>query len=109
MNKVCVMLLALVCSSCCTTGTMNFCRFDGISIGDEICEIERCYGPPFCVHEYEDGTMEYVYIERTKLGPEYGEQTNYYITVEDGKVTDKCMECMEEPMDIIYTDQSEPW
>jgi hypothetical protein len=87
---------------------MNFCRYDQIVIGESIVEVERCNGPPYCVQCNEEGQEEYVYIERTKRGPDAGGQTHYFILVEDGTVVDKSMRCLNAPFDIIMHDRFAP-
>ena len=109
MKNLGIILSLVLLASCYRCGYMDVCKFEQICIGDEICEVQRCYGPAYCIRENDCGMEEHVYIERIHNGSHYGYQHHYYLSVEDGHVVDKCMECLEAPMDIIINDDVDPF
>lgn len=52
-------------------------------------QVVAILGEPYSVRKLEDGSEEYEYIERIKIGARDAEERRYYITIRDGKVVSK--------------------
>jgi hypothetical protein len=75
----------------CTSGgaimTMN--AFYDIPIGTSQSEVVASAGEPYAIHKKEDGSFEYEYIERFKVGGRDTEERHYYLLIKNGKVVSK--------------------
>lgn len=87
-KKAVVLLFAL--SACTSGGSMmtNQAFFD-IPIGTSQTEVVATAGEPYAIHKKEDGTIEYEYIERFKVGGRDTQERHYYLLIRDGKVVSK--------------------
>lgn len=87
-NSLCTVLFAL---AACTSGgsmmTMN--AFYDIPIGTAQVDVVSTAGEPYAIHKKDDGTVEYEYIERFKVGARDTEERHYYLIMKDGKVVSK--------------------
>ena len=79
-------------------GTMvTWDTFAEVPIGASQTEVVQTVGEPYAIHTKDDGTVEYEYIERFKVGYRNMQTRRYYILLKDGKVVSK------------RYDQNSPW
>lgn len=83
---VCLFVLG-ACASGGHPLTMN--SFYEIPVGASQEEVVRTAGKPYAIHTKEDGTVEYEYIERFKIGGRDANERHYYLVMKDGKVISK--------------------
>lgn len=81
------LLAAAACSSGTTTITLN--SFSDIPLGSTKDELIASVGKPSLIKKHADGSVEYEYIERVKIGARDVEERHYLITLKDGKVISK--------------------
>lgn len=84
-------LLALpLCFSCSSGGSIvTMQSFYEIPIGASESEVVTTAGKPYAIHKKEDGSVEYEYIERFKVGDRYTEERHFFLLIKDGKVVSK--------------------
>lgn len=70
-----------------TVATME--AFYEVPIGTSPLEVVAYLGEPYAIHKREDGTLEYEYIERIKIGARDAEERHYFILIKDGQVISK--------------------
>ena len=58
-------------------------------------------GQPYATVQKEDGSVEFEYIERLKIGARLAEERHYYITLRDGYVVSKRVE-QSAPLPFYY-------
>ena len=82
--------LLLALSACASGGSLmtNQAFFD-IPLGSSQNEVVATAGEPYAIHKKEDGTEEYEYIERFKVGGRDTEERHYFLLIKDGKVVSK--------------------
>lgn len=66
--------------------------FYDVPIGASTPEMIETVGKPYAVHKKDDGSTEYEYIERFKVGYRNMQTRRYFILVKDGKVISKRVE-----------------
>ena len=95
-KKLIVLCFAL--TACATGGSMmtNQAFFD-LPIGTSQNEVIALAGKPYAVHVKDDGSVEYEYIERFKVGARETEERHYFLLIKDGKVTSKRVEQSSPP------------
>lgn len=77
-------------SSCSMGGTMvTWDSFAEVPIGSTPPEVAQTLGKPYAIHTQEDGSIEYEYIERFKVGYRNMQMRRYFILIRDGKVVSK--------------------
>lgn len=81
------LLLFAACASGGHIATMD--SFHGIPIGATQQEVVACIGKPYSVNRNCDGTVEYEYIERMKIGARDAQERRYIIVMKDGVVVSK--------------------
>ena len=79
--------LFIACSSGSTIVTMQ--SFYEIPVGASTSEVIAAAGEPYAIHKKEDGSMEYEYVERFKVGERYTEERHFFLLIKDGKVVSK--------------------
>lgn len=52
-------------------------------------EVVAALGEPFAIYDRSDGTVEYEYVERIKIGARDAEERRYFIVIKDGVVISK--------------------
>lgn len=52
-------------------------------------QVVEALGQPYAIHKKGDGTEEYEYIERIKIGARDAEERHYFILIKDGVVISK--------------------
>ena len=82
-----LLLLLTACSSGGALMTMN--NFQEIPLGATQSEVIACAGEPYSICQKADGTVEYEYIERIKIGYRDAEERRYIIVMKDGVVVYK--------------------
>lgn len=65
--------------------------FYEIPVGSSISEVIATAGEPYAIHKGENGSIEYEYIERFKVGGRYTEERHFFLVIKDGKVVSKRM------------------
>lgn len=59
----------------------------------ELCattpQVVATLGEPYAIHKKPDGSIEYEYVERVKIGARDAEERRYYILMKDGQVVSK--------------------
>lgn len=68
---------------------MTMQSFYEIPVGASTSEVIATAGEPHAVHKKEDGTLEYEYIERFKVGDRYTEERHFFLLIKGGKVVSK--------------------
>lgn len=68
---------------------MTMDNFHEIPLGATQSEVYACAGEPYSIHTKSDGTIEYEYIERIKIGYRDAEERRYIIVMKDGVVVYK--------------------
>ena len=68
---------------------MSMSSFYDIPVGARQTEVVSSMGKPYSIKKNDDGSEEYEYIERVKIGARYAEERRYYIQMKDGKVISK--------------------
>lgn len=63
--------------------------FYEVPIGTSPLEVVAYLGEPYAIHKRADGTLEYEYIERIKIGARDAEERHYFILIKDGQVVSK--------------------
>ncbi|MDE3045748.1 MAG: outer membrane protein assembly factor BamE [Verrucomicrobiota bacterium] len=95
-------LLALLAAAACSSGgsTMTLNSFSDIPLGATKDEVVASVGKPDLVKKHSDGSIEYEYVERVKIGARDVEERRYLIKLKDGKVVSKKIKGKSE--DIPY-------
>jgi hypothetical protein len=83
-------LACILLSACASGGSLmtNQAFFD-IPIGSSQNEVIATAGEPYAIHKKEDGSVEYEYIERFKVGARETQERHYFLLIKDGKVVSK--------------------
>ena len=68
---------------------VNMNAFYDVPIGSTQEEVIATVGEPIATHRKEDGSVEYEYIERFKVGGRNLNERHYFILIKDGKVISK--------------------
>lgn len=63
--------------------------FFDIPIGSSQTEVVAAAGEPYAIHTKDDGSIEYEYIERIKVGARDTQERHYYLLIKNGKVVSK--------------------
>lgn len=86
-----ILLIALCCLCGCfsRSAVMTHESFDDIQIGATYASVMECAGKPYATHCRKDGTKEYEYIERIKIGQQLVAENHYFIIVLDDQVVGK--------------------
>lgn len=88
--KKTAILLCLVFAACSSGGSAILSdSFYDLPVGSSQEQVIAAIGKPTSVHQKEDGTVEYEYIERFKVGGRNLNERRYYILMKDGKVVSK--------------------
>lgn len=64
-------------------------QYQEIGIGTSKSQVEELAGKPTAIHKKEDGTIEYEYVERIKVGARDVEARHYFFIIKDGQVISK--------------------
>ncbi|HSX25604.1 MAG TPA: hypothetical protein VLE89_01185 [Chlamydiales bacterium] len=82
--------LFLFFTACSSGGAlMTLDNFHEIPLGATQSEVVACAGEPYSICKKDDGTIEYEYIERIKIGYRDAEERRYIIVMKDGVVIHK--------------------
>lgn len=103
------LVVLLLLGACYRSPMMNRCGYGDICLGDDIKQVEKCYGCPYRVFKCPDGSYAHVYIERLYQGGPIDAQRHYILKVRDGKVVDRRVDYHEEPLDIVHFDDYGYW
>lgn len=76
---------------------MTLNSFHEIPLGTTSTEVVSSAGEPYAVHNNEDGSIEYEYIERIRYSPIQWQERRYYLLIKDGKVVSKRVENSSTP------------
>lgn len=87
MIKLIPLFILVACASGGRMITMD--SFHEVPIGVSETEVVAVVGKPYAIRNKEDGTVEYEYIERIKIGYRNMDTRRYFIILKDGKVIDK--------------------
>ncbi len=98
MNYFKLAALSIVLTACASGGSMmTMNSYENVPIGATQAEVVKTMGPPIRSKTLEDGSVEYVYVERIKLGGRNVEERSYRIVLKDGKVVSKKVEQSSPP------------
>lgn len=92
MKKASVALIAfsILTTSCASGGSAYaMSSFYEIPVGSTEEEVIATVGKPYSIKQCQDGSVEYLYIERIKAGYRNLEERRYVIILKDGKVVSK--------------------
>jgi hypothetical protein len=81
------MLFFAACSMNGSVVTMQ--EFYDVPIGTSTTEAVASLGEPYAIYKKDDGTVEYEYIERIKIGNRDAEERHYFLVIKDGQVVSK--------------------
>jgi hypothetical protein len=90
--------LLLILSACATGGqvtTMD--AFYSVDFSSTEAQVIAALGKPYAVVKKEDGSIEYEYIERIKVGNRMSESRRYFIVMKDGLVISKRVQQSSQP------------
>lgn len=65
--------------------------FYDVPVGSTKDEVIAALGKPVATHKKQDGSVEYEYVERLKIGARTVNERKYYILIKDGKVVSKSL------------------
>lgn len=68
---------------------MNMNAFYDVPVGSTQEEVITTLGKPVAKHKKEDGSIEYEYVERLKIGSRNVNERRYYVLMKDGRVISK--------------------
>jgi hypothetical protein len=91
-----VLIFALTACASGSSIMTNQAFFD-IPIGTSQKEVVASAGEPYAIHKKEDGSTEFEYIERVKIGGRNAQTRRYYLVIKDGKVVSKRVEQSSPP------------
>jgi len=97
MNKHLFFFLVLFAACTSASSIMTHQAFFDIPIGSSKKEVITIIGEPYAIHKKEDGSVEYEYIERFKVGGRETEEKHYFLLIKDGKVASKRVEQSSPP------------
>lgn len=85
-------------TACTSGGSMmtNQAFFD-VPLGSSLYDVIAVAGEPYAVHNKDDGSIEYEYIERFKVGSRDSQERHYFLLIKDGKVVSKRVEQSSSP------------
>ncbi len=63
--------------------------FYDLPVGTSDYEVLEAAGEPYAIYEYDDGSLEYEYIERFKVGARETQERHYFLIIKDGRVVSK--------------------
>ena len=87
MKKIALLILMTACGIGGSAVTMN--SFYEIELSTTKSQVIAALGEPYAIRELKDGTVEYEYIERVKIGARDAEERHYFILLKDGVVISK--------------------
>ena len=90
MKKLVLLLLVAGCASGGSLSSMS--SFQDVPIGASEQEVVSSMGKPRKTKTNADGSVEYEYVERIKIGGRNAEERTYHIVIKDGKVVSKRVE-----------------
>lgn len=85
-------LILLITSCACGSRAVSMSAFYDVDLSTSESEVVASLGKPYAIHHKGDGTVEYEYIERVKIGARDAEERRYYILIRDGVVISKRVE-----------------
>lgn len=68
---------------------LSVCSFYDVPIGTTQEELVAEAGSPVAVRKFPDGSVEYKYIERFKVGARVINERHYFVLIQDGRVVSK--------------------
>lgn len=71
------------------TSVMNSKNFDAVQVGTPTEEILMMYGYPQQIYQYEDGSEEYEYLEKSYQRSGVLEIRRFFFVIQNGQVTEK--------------------
>ena len=91
MNRLFSIIVVALLSTACSSGgsIVTMQSFYEIPVGASTSEVIATAGEPYAIHRREDGSVEYEYIERFKVGERYTEERHFFLLIKDGKVVSK--------------------
>lgn len=91
MNPRYPLLALLAAAAACSSGasSMTLNSFSEIPLGTSKAELIATVGEPVSIKKHPDGSIEYEYVERVKIGARNIEERRYLITLKEGKVISK--------------------
>ncbi|MDF2549930.1 MAG: hypothetical protein K0S07_997 [Chlamydiales bacterium] len=95
-------LLLTACVACTAGPMMNHETFERIQTGTTVGALQDMVGSPFDIELNDDGTQNYIYIERMEIGLGTTHSCTYILKVRDGKVIDKQVIEKDTPLDIKF-------
>lgn len=81
--------LCLLCACFSRSALMTRDSFDEIQIGANFADVQECSGKPYATCCKSDGTKEYEYVERIKIGQQLVAENHYIIIVLNDQVVGK--------------------
>jgi hypothetical protein len=88
-KPISVLCCALLCACSSGGSVLNMNSFYDVPIGATQEEVIASVGKPVATHRKEDGSTEYEYVERFKVGERNINERHYFILIKDGKVVSK--------------------
>lgn len=87
-----VLFLSVLSSCAMGSRAMSMDNFYQVELEESKTQVIDRLGKPYAVREFTDGTIEYEYIEKIKIGARDTQERHYFITLKDGQVVSKRVE-----------------
>ena len=88
--------------ACASGGSMMTSQaFYDLPIGASKNDVIETAGKPYAIYDKEDGSQEYEYIERFKVGGRETEERHYFLLIRDGKIVSKRVK-QESPPPFLF-------
>lgn len=92
MKKLSLLFCVFLCACASGGPVLSSCAFYDVPVGATQEELIEQAGDPIAIRQFPDGSIEYEYLERFKVGARILNERHYYILVRDGKVVSKRMQ-----------------
>ena len=79
----------LLCGCFTRSAMMTRESFDDIQIGTSMATVKERVGKPYATHNKKDGSKEYEYVERIKIGQQLVSENHYFLIVVGDQVVGK--------------------
>ncbi len=90
MNYICNLCVFFVLTACASGGSLvSMQHFYDIPVGASSEDVVASLGSPITTKKLTDGSVEYEYIERFKVGGRDLNERRYFVVIKDGKVVSK--------------------
>lgn len=68
---------------------MKSIDFDEVALGIQEEQLIQSYGVPQHIYQYDDGSIEYEYTQKIRVGKETIEYNRFFFLIKDGEIVEK--------------------